>query len=125
MTHQHTPAKGAECSVCLIPHDPATHAATLRLHRKFRAYVLMSIEKPPRTAPQKLRNPGAAMDCSPIHMRPNLPRRTGAGRPAADITAESIGELLAKGLTYPQVAEALGSSTSVLYRAMAKRKGAA
>lgn len=41
----------------------------------FRSYVLMSIEGPTKVAPRP-RNPDVVMDHSPIHMRPNLPRRT-------------------------------------------------
>ena len=42
----------ADCPVCLLPHDPEIHAATLRLHEWLRSRVLWDVHVPQRKKPK-------------------------------------------------------------------------
>ena len=41
-----------DCPVCLLPHDPEIHAATLRLHEWLRSRVLWDVHVPQRKKPK-------------------------------------------------------------------------
>lgn len=100
-----------DCRVCLVPHDDATHEATVSVHAYLRARIARILAEP---VPPVRWTGGDPPKLPAVEEVPVSVTRKVQPRKRPDVTVELVRELLLLGLTKEDIARRLGCGTHLV-----------